>query len=98
MIVYRRWQKVADVIRRDVPRPTTQPEVRWQKPGWFAPDGRRTCPMGLHPAAQSPTPCNVAQFPCAGIDEVDVVEFLSWWDTRDERSLPDAMAQIWGAP
>lgn len=84
------------VLRRDVPRP--EPE-RFERQ--VAGDGRPLrcaghCPMGMHPAALSYTPCRPWQLPSLGLTEDAIHNYWFWFDAQLDPQA--AVSATWDWP
>lgn len=94
---------VAEILRRDVPRPKTLPimttlfrtteALRWIPKGGVA----GVCPMGRHQDARSLAPTCAAGFPFPTVRDAHVEAFGDWWDSLTLEQAPAAMDAIWGA-
>lgn len=88
-------QRVAVVLRRDVPRPAELPayddceRLRWRD------SAEDLCPMGLHPKALYGAPSCHASLPLKELDNDDVRKFANWWDGLFLTDAAEAMDLIW---
>ena len=87
---------VVEILRRDVPRPTTLPDtfagwhgqyLRWPLNAW-----QNCCPMGLHRKALHHTPMNRSEFPLCGDDAVRA--YAKWFDGETDPQW--VVDQTWG--
>ncbi len=89
-------RKVADILRRDVPKPKILPVRQADLPSmafrWENKNGLFYCPMGLHPLAIVPNPFTNTDFPLATDEEV--AAFAFWWDFQTNHQK--AVDAIWG--
>lgn len=91
-IMPRTAQKIAEILRRDVPRPTELPRQLGGAGGTCLRWDNGCCPMGLHPDSNSKTPGYVGDIP--GSWGVPPSGFAFWWDDQtDEQAAVDA---VWG--
>lgn len=90
---------VAEILRRDVPRPTApifekyDKTCYWETPFHPGHKSIKSCAMGLHPRSSSGYPIHYEAFDSGEASQAAVDEFMNWFDHQTNPEF--ILDQIW---